>query len=352
MTVVAERRASAGVARRRARVGRDEPQRLAVAVVRRCDRLERDDGPPAVRRQAWLGRDAQAVQVLGARGSGHADESSRRARGRRARLDAVRRWPPGLPSARRWPTSSRCRSMRPPIACPDLPDLRPMLARPLPERSIRSSTCSSRGGAGRTGAGLDRAGGSTAGDGDVRVVDADGRRSDRGTPRAGRHGRARRGALGDPRRGARRGRCRWASRRRGARSDASRASRGRPVAFLAFDLLHLDGRSLLDQPLVKRREALRRVLRPGDEVVAVPAIATEGRALFEAIVAQGLAGMMARQRQGLPAGGPQPAVAVHPGGRRAACPPPSWPPRPRSRPRHRRRRRCWRCSAGCRWTTA
>jgi hypothetical protein len=30
----------------------------------------------------------------------------------------------------------------------------------------------------------------------------------------------------------------------------------------------------------------------------VPAIATEGRALFDAIVAQGLAGMMARQRQG------------------------------------------------------
>jgi bifunctional non-homologous end joining protein LigD len=73
---------------------------------------------------------------------------------------------------------------------------------------------------------------------------------------------------------------------------------GRPVAFLAFDLLHLDGTPLLGQPLVKRREALRRILRPGDEVVAVPAIATEGRALFDAIVAQGLAGMMARQRQG------------------------------------------------------
>ena len=73
---------------------------------------------------------------------------------------------------------------------------------------------------------------------------------------------------------------------------------GRPAAFLAFDLLHLDGVSLLGQPLVKRREALRRILRPGDEVVAVPAIATEGRALFDAIVAQGLAGMMARQRQG------------------------------------------------------
>jgi hypothetical protein len=38
------------------------------------------------------------------------------------------------------------------------------------------------------------------------------------------------------------------------------------------------------------------VLRPGDEVVAVPAIPVEGRALFDAVVAQGLAGVMARQR--------------------------------------------------------
>jgi hypothetical protein len=69
------------------------------------------------------------------------------------------------------------------------------------------------------------------------------------------------------------------------------------VAFLAFDLLHLDGRGLISQPLVRRREALRRVLRPGDEVVAVPAIATEGIALFDAVVAQGVAGILARQRQ-------------------------------------------------------
>ncbi|MDQ2965618.1 MAG: hypothetical protein M3R57_07195, partial [Chloroflexota bacterium] len=68
------------------------------------------------------------------------------------------------------------------------------------------------------------------------------------------------------------------------------------VAYLAFDLLHLDGRSLLGVPLAKRRELLRRVLRPGDEVVAVPAIAEEGRALFDAVAAQGIAGVMARQR--------------------------------------------------------
>lgn len=71
---------------------------------------------------------------------------------------------------------------------------------------------------------------------------------------------------------------------------------GRPVAFLAFDLLHLDGRWLLGQPLDKRREALRRVLRPGDEVVMVPAITGEGRALHAAVSAQGIAGVLARRR--------------------------------------------------------
>jgi bifunctional non-homologous end joining protein LigD len=180
-------------------------------------------------------------------------------------------------------------------ALPDLPQLRPMLARPLAEpfdssehlfepwwgglRVLVSIGPSSIPGTGATrivdGDGADRsatlpelagtavrvAARSAILDGELVVVDADGRADAESLQRR---------LAGAP---------------------------GRPVAFLAFDLLHLDGRSLLDQPLVKRREALRRILRPGDEVVAVPAIATEGRALFTAIAAQGLAGMMARQRQ-------------------------------------------------------
>jgi len=71
---------------------------------------------------------------------------------------------------------------------------------------------------------------------------------------------------------------------------------GRTVAFLVFDLLHLDGRWLLGQPLDKRRAALRRVLRPGDEVVVVPAITGEGLALHAAVSAQGIAGILARRR--------------------------------------------------------
>jgi bifunctional non-homologous end joining protein LigD len=71
---------------------------------------------------------------------------------------------------------------------------------------------------------------------------------------------------------------------------------GRPLSYLAFDLLHLDGRSLLSMTLDRRRLLLRQVLRPGDEVVAVPAVSSEGRALFEAVSAQGLFGIRARQR--------------------------------------------------------
>ncbi|HXG25854.1 MAG TPA: hypothetical protein VNL94_03260, partial [Candidatus Binatia bacterium] len=75
-----------------------------------------------------------------------------------------------------------------------------------------------------------------------------------------------------------------------------RGEPGRPLSYLAFDLLHLEGKSLLGLALDKRRALLRQVLRPGDEVVAVPGIATEGRALFEAVSAQGLFGVRARQR--------------------------------------------------------
>lgn len=177
---------------------------------------------------------------------------------------------------------------------PDLPDLRPMLPRPLPapfdsddylfepwwggERALVSIGPADVAGSGevriRDAAGLDVtaalpelaglavrvAARSAILDGELVVVDAAGRADT---------GELTRRLAGEP---------------------------GRAVAFLAFDLLHLDGRSLLSRPLVRRREALRRVLRPGDEVVAVPAIATEGVALFEAAVAQGIAGILARQR--------------------------------------------------------
>lgn len=179
---------------------------------------------------------------------------------------------------------------------PDLPDLRPMLARPLPE-AFDSDQHLFEPWWGGTRALISIGPAERAGDGEVRVVDADGVDRTAAFPElAGTSVRvAARSAILD-------GELVVVD-ADGRADDPALARRldgkaGRPVAFLAFDLLHLDGQSLLGLQLVKRRELLRRTLRPGDEVVAVPAIATEGRALFDAIVAQGLAGMMARQRQG------------------------------------------------------
>lgn len=71
---------------------------------------------------------------------------------------------------------------------------------------------------------------------------------------------------------------------------------GRGLAFLAFDLIYLDGVPLLTRPLVRRRDLLRRVLHPSDSLVVVPALPDDGRALYEAIRLAGLAGVMARAR--------------------------------------------------------
>jgi bifunctional non-homologous end joining protein LigD len=179
---------------------------------------------------------------------------------------------------------------------PDLPDLRPMLARPLPD-AFDSEQHLFEPWWGGVRALVSIGPADRPGDGGVRIVDADGHDRTAALPElAGTAVRvAARSAILD-------GELVVVD-AHGRADEASMAKRlegkpGRPVAFLAFDLLHLDGQSLLGLQLAKRRELLRRTLRPGDEVVAVPAIATEGRALFDAIVEQGLAGMMARQRQG------------------------------------------------------
>jgi bifunctional non-homologous end joining protein LigD len=177
---------------------------------------------------------------------------------------------------------------------PDLPDLRPMQPRPLPEAFDSDEHLFEPWWGGRRALVLIGPGG-LPGTGDVRVVDAEGVDLSAALPElAGMAVRvAARSAILDGELVVVDG----SGRADAAALDARLAGgAGRPAAFLAFDLLHLDGRSLLSQPLVKRREALRKVLRPGDEVVAVPAIATEGRALYDAAVAQGIAGILARQR--------------------------------------------------------
>jgi len=79
--------------------------------------------------------------------------------------------------------------------------------------------------------------------------------------------------------------------------------RGRPAAavtpfvYEAFDLLYLDGRSLVEEPLEERRRLLASVLRADPRVRMSEHIAGEGIAFFEAARQRGLEGIMAKDRR-------------------------------------------------------
>ena len=77
----------------------------------------------------------------------------------------------------------------------------------------------------------------------------------------------------------------------GQRRDA-----GVPIVYQAFDLLHLDGRSLLDVPLEERKRLLRERLRDHPLVRYAGHVEGDGEALFETAKAQGLEGVMAKRR--------------------------------------------------------
>ena len=66
---------------------------------------------------------------------------------------------------------------------------------------------------------------------------------------------------------------------------------------MVFDLLHLDGSSLLDVPLEERKRLLETVLRPDARVRYASHVVTEGIAYFGAAEAQGLEGIVAKLRR-------------------------------------------------------
>jgi bifunctional non-homologous end joining protein LigD len=69
-----------------------------------------------------------------------------------------------------------------------------------------------------------------------------------------------------------------------------------PIVFQVFDLLHLDGQSLLDVPLESRKRLLRRVLLPHPLVRYTPHVAGEGPAFLQAALDGGLEGVVAKRR--------------------------------------------------------
>src|SRR3954469_17312355 len=75
-----------------------------------------------------------------------------------------------------------------------------------------------------------------------------------------------------------------------------RAAEPNPFVYEVFDLLHLDGRSLLDEPLEERRRLLAGILRPDPRVRLSEHVEADGIAFFEAARTRGLEGVTAKDR--------------------------------------------------------
>src|SRR3954471_22712011 len=75
------------------------------------------------------------------------------------------------------------------------------------------------------------------------------------------------------------------------------ATGANPFVYEVFDLLHLDGRSLIDEPLEGRRRLLAGVLRADPRVRLSEHIEADGTAFFEAARTRGLEGIMAKDRR-------------------------------------------------------
>jgi bifunctional non-homologous end joining protein LigD len=78
-------------------------------------------------------------------------------------------------------------------------------------------------------------------------------------------------------------------------AQAKRLSKGIPATFVAFDLLWLDGHSLMDLPYEERRERLDALELDGDHWRTPPSYTGTGRALLEATREQGLEGIVAKR---------------------------------------------------------
>ena len=78
-------------------------------------------------------------------------------------------------------------------------------------------------------------------------------------------------------------------------SAMQQGKQGTPLVYEVFDVLEIDGRPVVDLPLVERRERLEALLDAGVRNVQVSGLFDDGEALLTAATAQGLEGVMAKR---------------------------------------------------------
>lgn len=74
-----------------------------------------------------------------------------------------------------------------------------------------------------------------------------------------------------------------------------RAAMNSPVVLVVFDLLYLNGHSLMKRPLSERQHFLRDIVQPNERILVTQGVIGVGQAYFETASARGLEGIMAKR---------------------------------------------------------
>jgi bifunctional non-homologous end joining protein LigD len=90
--------------------------------------------------------------------------------------------------------------------------------------------------------------------------------------------------------------CALDERGRSSFSAMQQAKPGTPIVYYVFDVLEVDGESLVDLPLVERRERLENLLDRRSQTVRISETFEDGKALFEAAKKEGLEGVVAKRK--------------------------------------------------------
>jgi DNA ligase D-like protein (predicted ligase)/DNA ligase D-like protein (predicted 3'-phosphoesterase) len=70
-----------------------------------------------------------------------------------------------------------------------------------------------------------------------------------------------------------------------------------PAAYVIFDILEKDGKSLLDLPLMERKRILKESVKESERVVLADYVEDKGEVYYEAILQKGLEGVMAKKKK-------------------------------------------------------
>jgi bifunctional non-homologous end joining protein LigD len=81
----------------------------------------------------------------------------------------------------------------------------------------------------------------------------------------------------------------------GSKLRAKMLSEKHPATFVVFDILHLDGKDLVDLPLIERKQILDETVKESDRLLKSVFVNEKGKQFFKQMKEKGLEGMVAKK---------------------------------------------------------